>query len=82
MERYRKQRIQRQEDVKAEDKQKIRIGLVWHDPEGESHYAVLPGVLGLDGVWREIPREVRGDFPTPGEQTAVSPEPDSSRPPS
>ena len=66
LERYRKQRIQRQADAKAADEQEIRIGLVWHDPNnGESHYSVLPEVRGLDGVWREIPREVLGDFPAP-----------------
>jgi hypothetical protein len=41
---------------------------------------VLPQVLGLDGVWRNILREVLGDFPQPpasGDQTVppITPEP-------
>jgi hypothetical protein len=65
LERYRKQRIERQADLAPKANEAFHIGLVWRTPEGERHYTVLPTVLGLDGVRREIPREVLGDFPKP-----------------
>jgi len=65
LERYRKERIQRQLDVEPKGDKVYQMGLIWYTPGGERHYTVLPTVLGLDGVRREIPREVLGDFPTP-----------------
>jgi len=44
--------------------EQYRMGLVWSSSEGRS-YSVLPRVCGLDGIWREIPREVLGDFSHP-----------------
>jgi len=65
LQRYRKERTERLKDAKDKTPEKIKMGLVWLNPKGASHYAVLPRVLGLDGTWREIPREVLGDFPDP-----------------
>ena len=72
LERYRKERIQRQLDVEPKGDKVYQMGLIWYTPGGERHYTVLPTVLGLDGVRREIPREVMGDFPNPpsNDQTA------------
>ena len=52
----------------------------WGASKQDRSYFVLPQVLRLDGVWRNIPREVFGDFPQPpafADQTAppITPEP-------
>ena len=65
LERYRKQRLARQQDNKPKHNEEFKIGLVWYNEEGKGHYAVLPQILGLDGVWRDIPADVLGDFPDP-----------------
>jgi len=73
LQRYRKERTERLKDAKDKTPEKIKMGLLWLNPKGASHYAVLPRVLGLDGTWREIPRELLGDFPEPtpdGDPTA------------
>ena len=64
LQRYRKERTERLKEEHDKTPAQIKMGLVWHAPGG-SHYAVLPRILGLDGAWREIPREVLGDFPNP-----------------
>ena len=79
LDRYRKQRIERQKE-NGKETGKYTPGLVWSTAAGERHYTVLPKVLGLGGVWREIPREAPGDFPAPpdsGDQTAppIAPRP-------
>src|ERR1039457_4937795 len=56
-----------------------RRGILWGTSKQDRSYFVLPQVLGLDGVWRNILREVLGDFPQPpasGDQT-VPPSPRS-----
>jgi hypothetical protein len=80
LERYRKQRITRHADTAPKDNEIYQGGLVWYNDEGKGHYAVLPQVHGLDGVWREIPREVLADFsesPDSGDQTPspITPKP-------
>ncbi|MGC9945985.1 MAG: hypothetical protein ABSF64_06400 [Bryobacteraceae bacterium] len=61
LERYRKGRIERHADAEPKDGEKYQGGLLWQTDAGRS-YSVLPKVLVLDGVWREIPREILGDF--------------------
>ena len=63
LQRYRKERSERQKEEDDKSPDQFTMGLVWYTPGGERHYTVLPRVCGLDGVWREIPREVLGDFP-------------------
>ncbi len=67
LERYRKNRLARaQEEQTAQQIQvnrHFRPGIPASTREGKLYYKVLPEVLGLDGEWREIPREVLGDFP-------------------
>ncbi|HXM41330.1 MAG TPA: hypothetical protein VN924_08765 [Bryobacteraceae bacterium] len=76
LDRYRKSRLEPEAEAKpthkpthkpatdCETSEQYQKGLVWSCPEGRS-YTVLPKVCGLDGVWREIPREVLGDFSNP-----------------
>jgi len=73
LQRYRKERTERLKDAKDKTPEKIKMGLVWLNPKGASHYAVLPRVLVLDGTWREIPREVLGDFPDPPPTPGAAP---------
>ncbi len=67
LERYRKIRLARAEErLTAEQIQvnrHFRPSIPASTGEGKLYYKVLPEVLGLDGEWREIPREVLGDFP-------------------
>jgi hypothetical protein len=65
LDRYRKIRIEREVERTADSKVEITMGLTWSTSDGRSSYTVLPTVLGLDGIWREIPRDVLGDFPEP-----------------
>jgi len=65
LERYRKERIERKKDTESKAGEKYQPGLIVRTSDGARSYDVLPRVLGLDGVWREIPREVLGDFPPP-----------------
>ncbi len=60
--RYRAERIARQDEDNSKEPETLRQGLLWTHEDGGGIYAVLPQVLGLDGVWREIPREILGDF--------------------
>jgi hypothetical protein len=63
LERYRKERNERRAEIEPKPNERYQTtGLLWASSEGSS-YTALPKVLGLDGVWREIPREVLGDFP-------------------
>jgi len=73
LQRYRKERTERLKDEKDKTPEKIKMGLTWNTPEGKRYYSVLPRVLGLDGIWREIPREVLGDFPDPPPTPGVAP---------
>jgi len=63
LERYRKQRLVRKEETEPAKNENYRGGLIWYNEEGKGHYAVFPTVRGLDGVWRDIPRELLADFP-------------------
>jgi hypothetical protein len=63
LERYRKQRMEHVADSQPNPQQNYKGGLIWYDGVGGSHYAVLPQIRGLDGVWREIPAELLADFP-------------------
>jgi hypothetical protein len=67
LERYRKNRIAHaQEEQTAQQIQvnrHFRPGIPASTTEGRRYYRILPEVLGLDGEWREIPREILGDFP-------------------
>jgi len=63
--RYRKQRLARKVETEPQPNEIYKGGLIWYDEDGKGHYAVLPRVRGLDGEWREIPREVLADFPDP-----------------
>ena len=82
LDRYRKSRIERHADAAPKANETYTAGLICSTSEGVHSYSVLPKVRGLDGVWREIPREVLGDFPKPpasGDQTAppTTPKPNS-----
>jgi hypothetical protein len=63
LDRYRKSRIERHADAAPKANETYTAGLICSTSEGVHSYSVLPKVRGLDGVWREIPREVLGDFP-------------------
>ena len=63
LDRYRKSRLERQKETTSAGSEKFKPGLLWATSENDSHYTALPQIRGLDGVWREIPREVLGDFP-------------------
>src|ERR1039458_5144949 len=65
LDRYRKSRIERHADAAPKANETYSVGLICSTSEGVHSYSVLPKVRGLDGVWREIPREVLGDFPKP-----------------
>jgi hypothetical protein len=64
MERYRKERLERQKALGLDQSDIFRKGLVWAK-DGGRYYEVLPNVRGLDGKWREIPRELLGEIPHP-----------------
>jgi len=65
LERYRKQRLERQQDTTQHEETGdwYNMGLVWDDGKGHCHYSVLPKIRGLDGIMREIPAAIMGDFP-------------------
>ena len=45
------------------------------------NYEVLPEVLGLDGVWRQLPREILGDFSqSPKKPEGGAPPPPAPKP--
>jgi hypothetical protein len=75
LERYRKQRLERrQESAEPQEKEAwYNMGLLWDDGQGHSHYSVLPKIRGLDGIMREIPAAIMGDFPDPEEAPYVNP---------
>jgi hypothetical protein len=63
LERYRESRLDRQAEAKAKSRIEISPGIYITDPvTGESYYDPPPHVKGIDGKWREIPREIMGDF--------------------
>jgi hypothetical protein len=73
LERYRKNRLARQKDAGLDQTGIYHKGILWATENGSPSYFVLPQVRGLDGKWRQIPREILGDFPDPppsGDQTA------------
>ncbi|MGO4883181.1 MAG: hypothetical protein ACLP59_20525 [Bryobacteraceae bacterium] len=63
MERYRKGRLERRQETAKKESATFMPGLIWN-AGGHRSYTVLPRVLGLDGVWRDIPREILGDNTT------------------
>src|ERR1039457_1423759 len=80
LDRYRKNRLERQKEMGLDQADTYRRGILWGASKQDRSYFVLPQVLRLDGVWRNIPREVFGDFPQPpafADQTAppIIPEP-------
>lgn len=95
MERYRKERTGRAEEVKKTNHVRIAQGLVWTN-KGHRTYKALPEILGIDGIWRKIPPDLLGDpdcdfsqvcnfhNPPPGykPEKKVSPDPDPDTDPS
>ncbi len=81
---YRKDRLARHAQDTPKPDEIFSGGLIWKSSaEDPGSYSVLPRVRGLDGVWREIPRELLADFPkppAPGDKTAppVNPKPNGS----
>jgi hypothetical protein len=80
LDRYRKSRIERRADAAPKANETYSVGLICSTSEGVSSYTVLPKVRGLDGVWREIPREVLGDFPKPPASGDQTPPPTTPKP--
>ena len=64
LQRYRQERAARVKETAHDSKAEFSVGLIWESSRGAT-YDVLPQVKGLDGIWRDIPREVLGDFPKP-----------------
>jgi hypothetical protein len=74
LDRYRKTRLERQQELGLNETDTYKGGLVWGTSKGSRFYTVLPQVRGLDGVWREIPRDVLGDFnPSAGSGDETAP---------
>ena len=65
LDRYRKNRLAREKEAGLDQSGAYHKGVLWTTSNGGLSYFVLPRVRGLDGVWREIPREALGDFPDP-----------------
>jgi hypothetical protein len=61
LERYRKGRLERQAETAKKDKVSYVGGLIWLNQQGKPTFSVLPRIRGLDGVLRDIPRDVLGD---------------------
>jgi len=62
LERYRKERLERQTALGLDRADAYIEGLVWFDDDkGGRYFEVLPRIRGLDGKWRDIPREMLGD---------------------
>ena len=62
----------------------FRQGLVWTNIEGKRYFEVLPSVLGMDGKWRFIPRELLacpGPAQYPPEQQPIIISGDDPNPP-
>jgi hypothetical protein len=70
LERYRKERLERQKQLGLDQTDVFRKGLLWGNGKGGRYFEVLPRVCGLDGLWRDIPRELLAD---PGRH--VNPDP-------
>ena len=64
LQRYRQEHAARVKEIAHDAKAEFSGGLIWESSRGAT-FDVLPQVKGLDGIWREIPREVMGDFPKP-----------------
>ncbi len=79
---YRKQRLERHAEQKKENASSMLPGLIWNQGNGIRHYAVLPRVKGLDGQWRDIPRELLADFPddSPSQPAPPDPQPTTHNP--
>jgi hypothetical protein len=60
LERYRKE-LERRKAPSGDQSDKFIGGLVWANPSGSHYFEVLPQVRGLDGKWRDIPREALAD---------------------
>ncbi len=58
LQRYRKEREARLEALGFGKNDIFRQGLIWGNSQGNRYFEVLPAVMGLDGKWRDIPREL------------------------
>jgi hypothetical protein len=61
LERYRKEQLARREAQGGDRSDVFRDGLIWGNGKGGRYFEVLPQVCGLDGKWRDIPREALAD---------------------
>ena len=61
LERYRKERLERMKALGFHQADAFRMGLIWGDGKGGRYFEILPQVCGLDGKWRDIPRELLAD---------------------
>jgi hypothetical protein len=61
LQRYRKIRLERLPKTANPDTEVYRKGVVMCNTDGTCTYAILPSVCGLDGQWRDLPREVLAD---------------------
>jgi hypothetical protein len=68
LQRYRQERAARVKEDSQGSKAEFAGGLIWESSRGAT-FDVLPQVKGLDGIWRDIPREVLGDFSRPNGST-------------
>ena len=60
--RYRKIRLEHLPPAADPSAENYHTGIVWCNTAGQYSYAILPQVRGIDGEWRDIPREVLADF--------------------
>jgi len=62
LQRYRQEHAARVKENTHDSTAEFAGGLIWNSSLGAT-FDVLPQVKGLDGIWRDIPRELLGDFP-------------------
>jgi len=67
LERYRKVRLARREDLGMAENNLFQKGIIYGTCKEDRTFFILPQVRGLDGEWRDVPREALGDFPKPPE---------------
>jgi hypothetical protein len=60
--RYRKDRLANMPETANHAVENFHRGIIWCNSENKYSYAILPQVLGLDGEWRDVPREVLADL--------------------
>jgi hypothetical protein len=61
LQRYRKIRLERLPKTANPDTEVFRQGVIMCNTDGKCTYAILPSICGLDGQWRDLPREVLAD---------------------